>query len=207
LAKLFPPLEPEFDLEEAKNVLGIPKTAPIDETTAIVLGELRETALKLIEPKGIYELVEVEVKENGVAILTASKSYEIASRRLAGRLKGSSSAYIFAVTIGKNLEEKVNDYFQKGDYHRALVLDAVGSAFAEGLAESAQKFLSSLDTKYELTPRFSPGYGDLELKVQEIFFEILDPQKIGIQLTKSYMMLPRKSVTAISGRILTEKTK
>lgn len=207
MAKSFPVLEPEFDLEEAKNVLGIPKTAPLDAATAAALEELKTEARKIIEPRGVYEVIDIEVEKDRVFFLAPQKSYQIQSRRLAARLDGCSSAYVFAVTIGGQLEQRVSTYFQKGDYHRALVLDAIGSALVEGLAESAQKYLAFLDESYELTPRYSPGYGDLDLRVQAIFFEILEPEKIGISLTKSYMMVPRKSVTAICGRTLTVSAK
>lgn len=207
MAKLFPLLEPEFDLEEAKNVLGIPKTAPLDDATAAVLDELKAEAKKIIEPGGVYELVDIAVEKDRVFLLLPQKSYQLQSRRLAARLEGCASAYIFAVTIGRQLDQRVSFYFEKGDYHRALVLDAVGSALVEGLAESAQKYLASLDESFELTPRYSPGYGDLDLQVQAIFFEILKPEQAGISLTKSYMMVPRKSVTAICGRTLTVSAK
>ncbi|MEF9896146.1 MAG: homocysteine S-methyltransferase family protein, partial [Clostridia bacterium] len=51
-----------------------------------------------------------------------------------------------------------------------------------------------------LTARFSPGYGDLALDAQPIFFDLLDlPRRLGLSLTGGGMMLPGKSVTAITG--------
>lgn len=55
-------------------------------------------------------------------------------------------------------------------------------------------------TKYFLTDRFSPGYGDLPLKHQPDVLRLLEAQKrLGINLTSSGLMIPRKSVTAIMG--------
>ena len=48
--------------------------------------------------------------------------------------------------------------------------------------------------------RFSPGYGDFDLKYQKDILEYLDAnKKIGISLTDSLMMIPTKSITAIIG--------
>jgi len=47
--------------------------------------------------------------------------------------------------------------------------------------------------------RFSPGYGDLSLENQKLFFKALELEKMGMKLTESLMMFPEKSVTAIAG--------
>ena len=51
-----------------------------------------------------------------------------------------------------------------------------------------------------LTPRFSPGYGDLSLDLQTDLIRITEAQKhIGITLSENLIMIPTKSVTAIIG--------
>ena len=48
--------------------------------------------------------------------------------------------------------------------------------------------------------RFSAGYGDLPLELQEKIFEILKPEKqMGVFLSESFIMSPSKSVTAFVG--------
>ena len=48
--------------------------------------------------------------------------------------------------------------------------------------------------------RFSPGYGDLPLEVSDKLLDALNAKKeIGINMTKSFMLVPVKSVTAIIG--------
>ena len=52
----------------------------------------------------------------------------------------------------------------------------------------------------QLTSRFSPGYGDLPLAMQQDVMEALDcGRTVGITLTDSLLMTPSKSVTAIIG--------
>jgi hypothetical protein len=50
--------------------------------------------------------------------------------------------------------------------------------------------------------RFSPGYCGWHISAQRKLFEALQPGKIGIELNKSYLMIPLKSV---SGVIVTGK--
>ena len=48
--------------------------------------------------------------------------------------------------------------------------------------------------------RFSPGYGDLPLAVQDGLLELLDaPRRVGLCANDSHLLTPRKSVTAILG--------
>ncbi|MBQ6110986.1 MAG: hypothetical protein IJL01_01180 [Synergistaceae bacterium] len=51
-----------------------------------------------------------------------------------------------------------------------------------------------------MTSRFSPGYGDLGMNVIEDIITILNATKrIGLSVTRSLMMTPVKSVTAVAG--------
>ena len=51
-----------------------------------------------------------------------------------------------------------------------------------------------------LNRRFSPGYGDLPIETQAKFLAVTDATKrVGINLSDSFLMIPRKSVTAIIG--------
>ena len=51
-----------------------------------------------------------------------------------------------------------------------------------------------------LTDRFSPGYGDLPISLQDSFLRLVDAQKqIGLTVTTTHILTPRKSVTAIIG--------
>ena len=66
--------------------------------------------------------------------------------------------------------------------------------------EIEKDVVSSSNDKIYLKPRFSPGYGDLDISYQKDFIRLLDtPKKIGLSLTNGGMLAPTKSVTAIIG--------
>ena len=83
---------------------------------------------------------------------------------------------------------------QVSDMAYALVLDACASAGVEAVLDALEKELPAG------TRRYSPGYGDLPLSLQKDFSLTLDtPRRIGLCVSDSLTLLPRKSVTAIIG--------
>ena len=44
-----------------------------------------------------------------------------------------------------------------------------------------------------LRPRYSPGYGDLALGEQAVFFRLLElPKRLGLSLSEAYIMSPEQ---------------
>jgi len=127
----------------------------------------------------------------------------IKSAALAKRLKGARKAALFACTIGKDLADKVNSYVSGGEIARATVLDAVGSEAAEALADHIDALIKAKAKSegYAAAARFSPGYGDWTIFDQAKVLKILRSGKIGVKATKSYIMVPEKSVTACIGLV------
>jgi cobalamin-dependent methionine synthase I len=50
-----------------------------------------------------------------------------------------------------------------------------------------------------LPRRFSAGYADFNLENQKAIYDMLQMGKIGVTITPNFILLPEKSVTAISG--------
>jgi cobalamin-dependent methionine synthase I len=47
--------------------------------------------------------------------------------------------------------------------------------------------------------RISCGYSDFSIKYQKKFYKILNLKKLGISITKDYMLVPEKSAIAVLG--------
>ena len=127
----------------------------------------------------------------------------IKSLALAKHLKGAQKAALFVCTIGRDLADKVNGYVTEGEIARATVLDAVGSEAAEALAGRIDDLIKAKAKTdgYAAVIRFSPGYGDWTIFDQTKILKALRSGKIGVKATKSYIMVPEKSVTACIGLI------
>lgn len=100
-------------------------------------------------------------------------------------------------TIGPALEDRVRELIDADDQASAVILDAIGSAAAETVADRCNLRICREGLQAKFTPdrRCSPGYGHWKITEQRWIFELLDPAEIGVKLTGSCMMLPRKSVS------------
>lgn len=123
---------------------------------------------------------------------------ESQSKMLLKNLENCSSVIVFAATIGVEIDRIIEKYGRISP-SRALVMQAIGAERVEALCDEFCKELEN-EKKANLTPRFSPGYGDLPIEVQKNIFDILDcSRKIGVTLNDSFLMSPSKSVTAYVG--------
>jgi cobalamin-dependent methionine synthase I len=88
------------------------------------------------------------------------------------------------------------------DMADAVIMDACASVAVENVCDHFEFDLRrQLEGEGQyLTDRYSPGYGDLPLNCQSRLCDALDAQRrIGLTVTASSIMVPRKSVTAILG--------
>lgn len=103
-------------------------------------------------------------------------------------------AVLFAATVGVAPDRLIERYSRVSP-SRALMLQAIGAERIEALCDA---FCATLEGA--LPSRFSPGYGDLPLSVQQQLIRVLDTErKIGVCLNESLLMSPTKSVTALVG--------
>lgn len=123
------------------------------------------------------------------------------SKQLSRLLAGSESVLVFAATLGLPLDRLIARCGHTSPA-KALCLQGLGAerieALCDAFAADAQK--EAEKNGRSLTPRFSPGYGDLPLTLQtDIHAALSCHRHIGLSLTDSLMMTPTKSVTALMG--------
>lgn len=116
------------------------------------------------------------------------------SRDLRRCLGEAKEAYLFAATLGHDVDRLIRKY---------AALSAADLLIVQAIAATAiEQYIDDETASWgeKLLPRFSPGYGDLPLSVQREFLATLDPKgSLGITLTETFLMIPSKSVTAIIG--------
>ena len=182
-----------FDLKiRVRDVMRYLRVKQGDETMRRLLEECSKSVYESASPKAVYTKVDVKI-ENYTVDLGFIK---VKSESLAIHLADCDEAYIFAATLGVGIDrlfEKYNRILQT----KAAVCDATASALIESFCDYVNEFVVG---EREAVMRFSPGYGDFDLKHQKEILSYLDAnKKIGISLTDSLMMVPAKSVTAIIG--------
>ena len=125
-------------------------------------------------------------------------AFRVSSQHLAANIKDCHTVILFAATVGVGLDRLIAKYGHLSPA-KALLFQAIGAERIEALCDRFCEDISQ-ERNMGLTPRFSPGYGDLPLEVQKNLFAVLDcGRRIGLTLTDSLLMSPSKSVTAFVG--------
>lgn len=131
--------------------------------------------------------------------LTADSEFAILDSALARTmLADCRHCVILVCTLGAEFDRWMKQLSAR-DMSRAVMLDALGSAWVEAACDTAEDAIRARFPGMHLTDRFSPGYGDLPLDVQPRLHALAGAQRIGVTLTDSLLMVPQKSVTALIG--------
>ncbi len=106
-------------------------------------------------------------------------------------LSGSTGYFLVATTLGAEVDRKIKRY-SLSDTVKMLVFDATANAYLEAKADEYEKTLAS-----NLSYRFCCGYQGSKASDIKYIFDVLKPEKIGIELLESGMMVPQKSMCGI----------
>ena len=125
----------------------------------------------------------------------------INSKDLKKNLSGCKSAFVFAATVGIEIDRLIARYSATSPA-KALIFDGIGAERIESLCDAFCRDMAQNKARegYSLRPRFGAGYGDFSIEAQRDIFRLLDcPRTLGLTLLDSMLMSPTKSVTAIVG--------
>ena len=115
----------------------------------------------------------------------------------------SDNLALFALTVGSEIVDTINDLFNKKDFAPGAMLDSVASMAADKSVEVIEKYLFNYLSERNLTKNdsivlgYSPGYCGWDLSGQKKLFQHLNTGEIGITLNESFLMSPLKSVSGV----------
>ena len=181
---------------DALRYMKVPPTVRDEELTRTV----REAFMNLevyIEPRCVWGRFRIGHFDGGIAF----EGTEIYSRNIANLTEKSDECILLAATLGHEVDRQIA-LAQRKNMLEGVALDACAGvridAYIDGYV--LNEIMPALQEGEKLTHRFSPGYGDLSMNVTEDIISILNATKrIGLSVTRSLMMTPMKSVTAIIG--------
>jgi hypothetical protein len=177
-------LPDRIDLTAAARYMGGP---PHRETLELLAG-LEAGLLAAAVPRAVWQELDLVAPPDWI-------TGDDIHRHLAGCRK----ALALAVTLGT----RCDDFVRRagvGNVAAAAGADALASSLIEQMADRAEQALRDLHPGKYLTGRFSPGYGDWSITAQPALCAALEtPRSIGLTVTDSCLLLPRKSVTALLG--------
>lgn len=184
-----------IDAVEARRYAGLQKAADFDEGK--ILEACEDTRL-LAKPRGIWEIYDYDCETQTI---NATPPCPLQGKKIGQHLAGCEKVIALSATVGEDIEEDITRRFSSGEYSSAVLMDAAATAAVEQLADGMEKAISPKMAAqgFLLKWRFSPGYGDWPLTQQPELIRLAKAEQIGVRLTTSMMLTPRKSITALIG--------
>jgi hypothetical protein len=181
--------------------LGFKKrTTQISETQQKETDNFINEASLLISLKG--SLMRLAIQHNDGENIFVDGGLTFASKKLSAFLRDCREAILMGATAGSAIMEAIKEKTRQNDLAAAVVYDATASEMTDAGLDWLMSYLNQIlrrEGKTLLPRRFSAGFADFNLENQRAIYEILQMGKIGVTITSSFILLPEKSVTAISG--------
>lgn len=166
-------------------------SAMVDECISL----MRSTVI----PRHVSMRFEISAHEDGVWLENAQLL--LTGRDIAQHLHGCSHVVLTAATLGAPADSLIRRW-ERTDLTRSLILDACATQLIEQYCDEIEHELirEAATDRLTATHRFSPGYGDLPLDIQPQLLAVLNAgRRIGLTHSESFMLIPSKSVTALTG--------
>ena len=188
-----------IDPDEVLRFQGYKKgiDVPTDDVMAL-FDEALALGERLMEPRCVYRAVPVSGQEAG-HIEAAGEQLRIPH---IGRLWGALTSVGAGVcTVGQPLEDRVRALFDAHELPLAVMLDSVGSAAVESLAEHVNDLLcqAAIAEGIRVTNRISPGYAGWDTAQQRELFRLCPGMSIGVALNEACFMTPVKTISFLVG--------
>ncbi len=196
-----------LDVELALKSQGLHGRARLGQCVVSAAEHAVTLASDLIRPRFIDAVADVDGNGPGVVRL-ASRSprrspfgVRFEGEAIAQALAGARRVIAVVCTIGPALEARVSSLLAT-DPLLAIALDALGSAACEQLAAAITTDLTRRATAERelVTGPLSPGMTGWTLPdAQRQLFALVDGSRLGVVLTSSGLMIPRKTLSFVVG--------
>jgi len=154
---------------------------------------------RLLEPAVAYEIYAVtDITQRQLSLGSGLAGHDPFLRSL---LSGAKEMAIAVCTIGPGLEKQVTEYTNQGEPLRGMLLDGIGSAAVDKLvAEFLRLIATEVSSRgYEISSPVNPGMPGFPLTEQWNLLGLVKAGEIGVSLTASGVMVPRKSTSMVAG--------
>jgi len=192
-------IQPVIEEGELARLLGGRRKRRLPGVVKKAVDKWTVSLFNLAEPAIVYSKHSLSGAGGGKVRVEGGQEFN--SRRMAAGMKDCSEIICFVATVGPRPDEEINRLTAQGDLSEAYVLDAICSAAIENMAvQFAMKLEEDLKETYRsVTWHYSPGTCDWDVAEQKILFELIDAAAIGVHLTDSCLMIPRKSLSGVFG--------
>lgn len=193
----------EIDEKEVLRYLEY-KNQEINGDLAHKIKQCIQITKKIISPRFILRKYSIKKSiypnKKGEVYLEAT-NLTLHSDDIYNLLAKCDECILMSVTLGLEIEKEIRKLTYT-DLSKGIIIDACATTAIEEACDIIQDSIAKKllkEDKY-ITYRFSPGYGDLSIERNVDINNLLNSQKeIGLTVTNSGIMIPRKSVVALIG--------
>jgi hypothetical protein len=162
---------------------------------------LKQLGYKSPPQKALLELIDTMLGSMEELLEPSTAYTEIREGiRVPPFLQGARLKYVGIATIGSSLEKKVGELFEAGEPTEGYILDVIGSLASTKtgnvLWEEIKQDAGRKGFKRGI--RRTPGCQAVDLATQGWILEQLGDRDAHVELTPSYMMIPRKSLSFLA---------
>ena len=192
------PTKPAVDTNKLIQILGGRSADSLTNSVGKTLESFTSRITDFLRPRIIYRMLGI-ASCNGSVQLEGGLSFN--SIKASRVFCDCTDICCFLATIGRGIDEEIIRLTERKRSSDAYILDAVGSAAVETIVEQFHDRIKTrlLAEDKTVTLRLSPGYCDWPLQEQKKLFRLLDAGKIGVDLSESSLMQPRKTISGIFG--------
>jgi hypothetical protein len=169
----------------------------VRDMTISLIDEVK--SMGLIESAVAYEVY--PVIQVGPDRITLDGGRSLQGSLLPSRLSNARRLIIVVSTIGPRLEARVKEYTALKETLKGMLLDGIGSAAMHSMTQEACALVSNMvgNGGHENTHIFSPGMAGFPLTEQVPMLSLAKAETIGVTLTTTGIMVPRKSTSRVIG--------
>ncbi len=174
------------DPDDVLRFQGYKKGRDIPDATVLALfDEALALGESLMEPRFVYRAAKVTGQGPDVIQAGGEKLHIPEIGRLWGTLEAVGAGIC---TVGCAIEDRVRELWEERELPLAMMLDSVGSAAVESLAEYVNDLLcqAAIPSSMRVTNRVSPGYAGWDTASD-------------VTLNDSCVMVPGKSISILVG--------
>ena len=193
----------EIDEREVLRYLQY-KDQDIEDDLSDKIKQCIKKTREIINPRFIfrkYKIKKLKLLEAKSEVYLEGANLTLQSDDIYNLLLECDECILMSTTLGLEIEREIRKLTYT-DLTKGIIVDACATAAIEEVCDIVQDNIAKKllkEDKY-ITYRYSPGYGDLPIEKNVDINNLLNSQKeIGLTVTNSGIMIPRKSVVALIG--------
>ena len=188
-------------IREVLRRQGLGRGAKVRPEIKLLIRELLASVKKsrLLEPAVAYEYYRVRSMNGSQISLDGDKA--INGPLLPATFPEAKELAVILITIGPGLEEQVTDYSKHSAALQGMIMDGIGSTAVDMMAlEVFRRLASEVSSRgYEISSPVNPGMPGFPLTEQWNPLRLVNADEIGVRLTASGVLVPRKSTSMVMG--------